>query len=200
MELKFDYAPESQFYVLRFEAGSYESVPFIRELRFWGVDRVPCPRLSALAALIALKNHPVMAVTLSSVALNPPVCAALTRHFEVEIHPGKYDINRRDLAGGERIIAPRRLKDATTASSSVEGAETLTWISLQDLGGPLGGLVRTSVDAFDLSESDKNLIVALCCAGKDVGHIVLEDAEPAIADTLHQIGLELILPAEAERS
>ena len=192
MELKFDFEPESQYYVLRFEAGAYETVPFIRELRFWGVDRVPCPRLSTFAALIALKKHPVIAVTLSDVALNPPVCAALTKHFQVEIHPGKYDINRRDLAGGDRIIAPARLRNAKAPSDLVEGSESLTWISLQDLSGPLGGDIRTNIDAFNLSESDKNLIVALCCAGKDVGHIALDNAEPGIENTFHQIGLELI--------
>jgi len=197
MELKFEYTPESQYYVLRFEAGAYESVPFIRELRFWGVDRVPCPRLSTLAALIALKDHPMLAVTLSGVAINPPVCAALARHFEVEIHPSKYDINRRDLAGGDRIVAPVRLREAGAVSAGIEGAEELTWISLNDLGGPLGGLIRTNVDAFDLSESEKNLIVALCCAGKNVGHILCDHDAPGIAETLHRIGLELIVPPEA---
>ena len=196
MELKFDYAPERQYYCLRFEAGAYESVPLIRELRFWGVGRVPCPRLSTLAALIALKTHPMIAVTLSGVAINPPVCAALTQYFGVEIHPSKYDINRRDLAGGERIITPVRLSRSGDASGSVDGSEELSWISLDDLGGPLGGLVRTNIDAFDLSESEKDLIVALCCAGKDVGHIVLEEAERDLATTLHRIGLELILPVD----
>ena len=193
MELKFTHAPESQFYTIGFDPGAYESTPFIRELRFWGVDRVPCPRLSTLAALIALKDHPMTAVTLKGVAINPPVCAALTRHFNVEIHPSNYDINRRDLAGGEKIIAPARLKNAGNQATVIEGSEALTWISLDDLSGPLGGLIRTNVDAFDLSEGEKNLIVALCCAGKEVGHIVLDDAAPGMADTLHQIGLELIL-------
>ena len=193
MELKFTHTPESQFYTIGFEPGAYESTPFIRELRFWGVDRVPCPRLSTLAALIALKDHPMIAVTLSGVAINPPVCAALARHFNVEIHPSKYDINRRDLAGGDKIVAPVRLKNAGNHAPHVGGSEALTWISLDDLSGQLGGLIRTNVDAFDLSESDKNLIVALCCAGKEVGHIVLEDALPEMADTLHQIGLELVL-------
>jgi hypothetical protein len=196
MELRFDYSPERQFYCVRFEAGAYESVPFIRELRFWGVGRVPCPRLSTFAALIALKNHPLIAVTLSGVAINPPVCAALAQHFNVEIHPAKYDINRRDLAGGERIIAPVRLNRTGDQSGRVEGSEELTWISLDDLSGPLGGLVRTNIDAFDLNENEKSLIVALCCAGKDVGHIVLEDAEPQIATTLHRIVLELILASD----
>ncbi|MBT8460293.1 MAG: hypothetical protein KJN60_11530 [Boseongicola sp.] len=197
MELKFDYAPESQFYALRFEAGAYESVPFIRELRFWGVSRVPCPRLTTLAALIVLRSHAVTSVTLSDVALNPPVCTALARHFDVEIHPLNYDINRRDLAGGERIVGPRRLKDASNQPTDVEGLEELNWISLHDLGGQLGGQIRTNLDAFDLNEIDKNLIVALCCSGKDVGHIVLDRVEPGIAETIHRIGLELIVPSIA---
>lgn len=196
MELSFDYSPERQFYVVRFEAGAYESVPFIRELRFWGVGRVPCPRLSTLAALIALKNHPMIAVTLSGVAINPPVCAALSRHFEVEIHPATYDINRRDLAGGERIVAPVRLNREGGQPGLIEGSEELTWVSLDDLRGPFGGLIRTNVDAFDLRESEKSLIVALCCAGKDVGHIILDEAEPGTAETLHRIGLELILTSD----
>jgi len=196
MDFSFDYAPDRLFYALRFEAGAHESVPFIRELRFWGVDRVPCPRLSTMAALIALKNHPLTAITLSHGAMNRPVCTALSRHFGVEIHPAKYDFDRRELAGGDKIVAPGRFTGAGGQRRCVEGAEALNWISLDDLRGPFGGIVRTNVDAFDLTESDKNLIVALCCAGKDVGHVMLEGAEPGVAEVLHLIGLELIDTAE----
>ena len=192
MELSFDYAPDRQFYALRFKAGAYESVPFLRELRFWGVDRVPCPRLSTMAALIALKNHPLTAVTLRSAAVNPPVCTALSRHFGVEIYPATYDANRRDLAGGEKIVAPVRFTHASRQRRLLEGVEALMWISLDDLGGPFGGLVRTNVDAFDLTESEKNLIITLCCAGKDVGHVMLEGAGTEYAQVIHRIGLELI--------
>lgn len=192
MELSFDYVPDRQFYALRFKAGEYESVPFLRELRFWGVDRVPCPRLSTMAALITLKNHPLTAVTLSNAAVNPPVCTALSRHFGVEIYPATYDANRRDLVGGEKVIAPVRCTHAGSQRQLLGGVEALTWISLNDLGGPFGGLVRTNVDAFDLTESEKNLIIALCCAGKDVGHVMLDGAGTDYAQVLHRIGLELI--------
>lgn len=192
MELSFDYAPDRRFYALRFGAGIYESVPFIRELRFWGVDRVPCPSLSTMAALIALKTHPLTVVTLRTGMVTPSVCTALSQHFGVEIHPATYDFDRRELAGGDKTIFPVRLARAGGKNWPVERAEVLTWISLDDLGGPIGGLVRTNIDAFDLTESEKALIVALCCAGKDVGHIVLDGAEPALGRVLHRIGLELI--------
>lgn len=195
MELSFDYAPDRQFYAVRFEAGAYESVPFIQELRFWGVSRMPCPRLSTLAALLTLKNHPMIALTLSDAALNPPVCAALSLHFGVEIHPSTYNINRRDLAGGDKTVAPIRYSHTPPdRRKPVAASEELAWISLDDLSGPFGGTIRTNIDAFDLGESEKNLIVALCCAGKDLGHIALYQADPAIEDVLHRIGLELILP------
>lgn len=194
MELSFDYAPERQFYAVRFEAGDYETVPFIQELRFWGVSRVPCPRLTTLAALMTLKNHPMIALTLNGAALNPPVCAALSLHFGVEIHPATYSINRRDLAGGDKIVTPVRFGHSSEMRKPVAASEELAWISLDDLNGPFGGAIRTNIDAFDLGESEKNLIVALCCAGKDVGHISLDDADPAIENVLHRIGLELILP------
>lgn len=192
MEISFDYAPDRQFYALRLKAGAYESVPFLRELRFWGVDRAPCPHLSTLAALIALKKHHLTTVTLSGVEVSPPVCTALSRHFGVEIHPAKYLVNRRDLAGGDKVIAPVRFNRAVGRQWLVEGAEVLTWTSLDDLRGPFGGVVRTNIDAFDLTESEKNLIVALSCAGKDVGHIMLDGSEDGYARVLHRIGLELI--------
>ncbi len=192
MELSFDYAADRQFFALRFNAGAFESVPLIRELRFWGVDRVPCPCLSTMAALIALKNHSHTAVTLSSVAINASVCTALSRHFGVGVYPAKYEANHRDLVGGEKTVAPVRFSRAHAQRWRVEGAEVLTWISLDDLRGPFGGLVRTNIDAFDLTESEKSLIVALCCAGKDVGHIIVEGAEAELAQVIHQIGLELI--------
>ncbi|WP_425091510.1 hypothetical protein [Tropicimonas sp. S265A] len=191
MELSFDYAPDRQFYVVRFTAGSYESVPIIREMRFWGVDRAPCPRLSTMAALLALKHHPMATVTLKDAAVNPPVCTALSQYFDVEIHPDRYDVNRRDLAGGEKIVAPARFSQAGK-QNFVEGSEALTWISLEDLRGPFGGHVRTNLDAFDLTEDEKNLIIALCCAGRDVGHIVMDKARPELAEVLHRIGLELV--------
>ena len=191
MELSFDYAPDRQFYVLRFKAGAYETVPFIGELRFWGVERVPCPCLSTLAALIALKSHHLTAVKLNGVELAPPVCTALSRHFGVEIYPAKFDVNRRNLAGGEKVIAPVRFNRAFGRQWLAEGAEVLTWISLDDLRGPFGGLVRTNIDAFDLTENEKNLIVALSCAGKDVGHIMLDGPGNGYARLLHGIGLEL---------
>lgn len=192
MEISFDHTYQSQFYTVRFKAAPHESVPFLREIRFWGVDRVPCPRLSTLAALIVLKDHPMTAVTLRNGVMNPPVCTALAQHFGVEIHPEIYEVDRRDLAGGEKTIAPVRFSRASGPHMQVEGAETLTWISLDDLRGPFGGLIRTNLDAFELSESEKNLIVALCCAGKDVGHILMEGVDPGLAHLLHQIGLELI--------
>ncbi|MDJ1007887.1 MAG: hypothetical protein QNJ13_08690 [Paracoccaceae bacterium] len=192
MDLSFDYTRRSQFYALRFDAGEFESVPFIRELRFWGVDRAPCPGLGTMAALLALKDHPVTAVTLNGVAMNPSVCTALSRQFDVEIHTSAYDVDHRPLLGGDKIVAPARISRAAGQRWPVEGTEVLTWISLDDLRGPFGGLVRTNVDAFDLTETEKDLIVALCCAGKDVGHILLKGADPALARTLHRIGLELI--------
>jgi len=79
----------------------------------------------------------------------------------------------------------------------IESAEVLTWISLDDLRGPFGGLVRTNIDAFELTEAEKNLVFALCCGGKDVGHILLEEAEPGLATVLHRIGLELVDTTDA---
>ena len=197
MDISFDYSRDRQYYALRFSAGPFESVPFLRELRLWGVDRFPCPRLSTLAALIALKDHPVEAIILQDIAMNPPICTALSNHFDVEIHPAKYDNDRRDLAGGEKIVAPMRFSHAFDRGLPGNGAEALTWISLDDLGGPFGGTIRTNVDAFDLTESEKNLIVALCCAGKDVGHIILGGVDPGLSRTIHSIGLELIDDAAA---
>ncbi|MDJ0858651.1 MAG: hypothetical protein QNJ03_06210 [Dinoroseobacter sp.] len=192
MELSFDFVPDRQYFAIRFTAGAYESVPFIRELRFWGVDRVPCPRLSTLASLIALQTHHLTHVTVRDAEINPPVCTALQNHFGVEIHPSTYDVDRRDLTGGEKLVAPSRFAQTGGQQWLAAGAEALTWISIDDLDGPFGGHIRTNLDAFDLTESEKNLIVALCCAGKDVGHIMLADAAPDIAGLLHLIGLELI--------
>lgn len=192
MNLSFDYAPERRFYALRFAAGTYESVPFIRELRFWGVDRAPCPNLSTMAALIALKNHPLNVVTLGAGMVTPSVCTALSRHFGVEIHPATYDFDCRALAGGDKTVMPVRIARMGGQTWPVERAEVLSWISLDDMGSTIGGLIRTNIDAFDLTESEKGLIVALCCAGKDVGHIVLGRAEPGFGRVLHRIGLELI--------
>ena len=196
MDLRFTYGHNRRFYALRFTAGAHESAPLIAELRFWGVDRVPCPSLGTLAALIALKGHPVRALTLDDGELSPPVCTALSNHFGIEIHPAKYDINRRDLPGGDRIVAPVRFARLAGQPWPGEGAEMLTWMSLVDLRGPFGGLVRTNVDAFDLTEAEKNLIVALCCGGREVGHIVLNGAEPRMAGLLHRVGLELVDSAD----
>jgi hypothetical protein len=196
MDLRISYGHNRRFFALRFTAGSHESVPFLPELRFWGVDRVPCPTLATLAALMALKSHPVRALTLGDAELSPPVCTALADHFGVEIHPAKYDIDRRDLPGGDRIVAPVRFARLAGRPWPGEGAEMLTWMSLDDLRGPFGGLVRTNIDAFDLTEAEKNLIVALCCAGRDVGHIVLDGAPPDMARLLHRIGLELVDAAD----
>ena len=197
MELSFDYARDRRFFTMGFQPGPYESAPFIRELRFWGVDRVPCPNLCALAALIALRNYHITTVILKSAELAPPVCTALSRHFGVEILPAKYDGSRRNLAGGEKVISPGRFNSPIAPSALAEGAEVLTWMSLDDLSGPLGGLIRTNIDAFDLTESEKNLIVALSCAGKEVGHIFLDGLEKEYERVLHRIGLELIDTSKA---
>lgn len=197
MNISFYYARDRQFYAVRFSASAFETVPFIPELRFWGVDRFPCPRLSTMAALIALKDHPLTSVTLSKVEINAPVCAALSQYFGVEIHAGKYNANGRELAGGDMVVAPSRFNAPPNPRSFIAGVEVLTWISLNDIGGPLGGLVRTNIDALDLSESERNLIVALCCAGKDVGHVILEGADPGIAKLMHWMGLELIDPSDS---
>ncbi len=196
MEISFHYARDRQYYAIRFDAGPFETVPFLRELRFWGVDRFPCPRLSTVAALLALRDHPMDSATLSNAELNAPVCAAISEHFGIEIHPSKYNTERRDLAGGDLLIAPSRFTAPRDPRTFIDGGEVLTWISLDDIGGPLGGLVRTNIDAFDLDAMTKNLVVALCCAGKEVGHIVLEGAAPELGQLMHWIGLELIDPAD----
>ncbi|MEL7027016.1 MAG: hypothetical protein AAGO57_07295 [Pseudomonadota bacterium] len=195
MEIKFNYAPERQFYAVRFEPGDFETRPFIGEMRFWGVDRFPCRQLSSLAALIALKTHPVRALTMGNTSISPAVCTALTEHFGVELFPGTYDINRRHFPGGEKSVAPARLGSA--APLPEPGIEMLTWMSLDDLGGPLGGHIRTNIDVFEVSEPEKNLIVALCCAGMDVGHILVDGADPELAKLIHLIGLELVPNAKS---
>jgi len=194
VELRFDHAPERGYYALRFRPGSFESAPFIRELRFWGVDRAPCPQLGTLAALIALKGHPLNAVTLAGAGLTPSVCTALQAHFGVEIHPAKYEIDRRELAGGQKTVAPVRFGTLHGRVWSAEPVEVLAWISLDDFEGPFGGELRTNIDAFDLTEAEKNLIVALCCGGKEVGQIVLDAPDPAWGPVLHRIGLGLAPP------
>lgn len=197
MELSFKYVFNRKYYVLNFGAGKFETAPFVRELRFWGVDRFPCPHMTTLAALIALKNHDVKTVTLSNVELNPPVCSALLQHFGVEVHPAQYDVNKRDLAGGDSIIAPVRFGTTVAPQDLIDRIEVLTWMSLDDVNGPFGGQIRTNIDIFDLTESEKNLIVALCCAGNQVGHIVATEPEPALAHVFHRVGLELISPPNA---
>ncbi|MBF9031605.1 hypothetical protein HKCCE3408_14480 [Rhodobacterales bacterium HKCCE3408] len=192
MELRFDYLPDRMFYAVRFRPGAYESTPFIRELRFWGVDRVPCPSLSTMAALLALKGHPMSVVTLQDAALSPAVCTALSQYFGVAVHPASLEVDRRDLPGGERTVAPVRFASASGMTGGLDGAEVVTWTSLDDLRGPFGGAIRTNLDAFDLDETEKNLIVALCCAGKDVGHILLPDAAPGLTAVFHRIGLEIV--------
>ncbi len=197
MEISFDYSADRQFYAVQFRASVNDSVPFIRELRFWGVDRLPCPQLSTLAALIVLKSHAVKSVTLFGSELSPPVCTALSQQFGVEIHCAKYDTNRRNLAGGEKIVAPVRFKATVDQQAIIDRTEVLTWISLDDLHGPFGGQIRTNVDVFDLTEGEKNLIVGLCCAGKDVGHLVLKESETGFGRVLHRIGLELVDASDA---
>ncbi|MEM9319059.1 MAG: hypothetical protein AAGA70_08630 [Pseudomonadota bacterium] len=191
MELRFVYAFDRQFYAMQFKPGPHETVPFVRELRFWGVDRQPCTSLSTMAALIALKHHPMAQLTLNGIAMNAPVCSALQQHFGVEIHPARYEADRRELLGGEKTVAPIRFAHGRDQAWP-GGGEVLNWISLDDLHGPLSGNVRTNIDAFDLSESEKNLIVALCCAGKHIGHIMLAGGTPGLAQLLHRLGLELI--------
>lgn len=191
MDLSFTYHRDRQFYALGFTPGAFGTVPFVSELRFWGVDRFPCPSMSMAAALIALKDHPVGVFTVQGVEVHPPVCTALSRHFGVEIHPAVYDTDRRDLPGGDRLIAPHRFGDPTTQGGSLEGIETLSWISLDDTAGPFGGQVRTNIDIFDLSEAEKNLIVALCCGGMDVGHIFMDNPDPGLSRLMHLVGLEL---------
>ncbi|MBF9035881.1 hypothetical protein HKCCE2091_16660 [Rhodobacterales bacterium HKCCE2091] len=197
MELRFDHLPGRQFLALRFVPGPYETVPFIRELRFWGVDRAPCPQLGTLAALIALGRHPVASLTLPDTAITPPVCSALSDHFGVELHPSGYDPERRELAGGDKVVAPVRFPRAGEPCWRIAGAEVLTWISLDDLRGPFGGHIRTNIDAFDLPEREKSLIVALCCAGKDLGRIILDGADPDLGRIIHRIGLELVDVSDA---
>lgn len=191
MDISFTYARDRQYYAIGFLAGAFETAPFVPELRFWGVDRYPCPRLSALAALIALKTHPLTSVTLKSVDINAPVCSVLSQHLGVEIHASKYNADRRDLPGGELVVLPARFGNAAPPRTAAEGAELLTWISLNDLGGLLGGAVRTNIDVFDLTEAEKNLILALCCSGKELGHVLLDRVDPELADVMHGIGLEL---------
>lgn len=198
MELRFDYRRDRLSYMVRFEAGSFESVPLLRELRFWGVDRVPCPNLTTLAALIVLKKSPVSAVTVSETALAPAVCTVLSQYFDVEIHPDDYDLDRRALVGGDISVAPLRFHQSLGVPDWVrQDQEVLTWLSLNDLRGPFGGQIRTNLDAFDLSEAEKSLIVALCCAGKELGHVILDTSDPDLARVFHRIGLELVDASEA---
>lgn len=194
MELSFAYKPDRNFYAVRFDAGAQDTVPFIRELRFWGVDRVPCPRLSTLAALIALKSHPMSIVTVRDTAINPPICSALSKFFGLEIYPARYEAERRDLAGGEKIVLPVRFAQMAGRTMPDHVIEVLPWLSTDNLDGPLGAAVRTNIDAFSLSEVEKNLVVALCCAGKDLGHVWIDGIGPDLSDLLHIIGLEAVDP------
>lgn len=192
MELSFEHAPDRQSFVLRFQAGTHASVPMLRELRFWGVDRVPCPSLSTLAALLSLKHHALKTVTLREVAMSPPVCTALAAHFGVEIHPARYDADRRDLIGGDKAVAPIRFARLQGQSWPMGAVEVLPWVSLDDFDGALGGSVRTNVDAFGLTEAEKDVIVALCCGGREIGHVLVDSAEPDLARLFHRLGLELL--------
>lgn len=194
MDISFHHARDRQYYAIRFKPGMFETVPFIRELRFWGVDRFPCPRLSAMAALLVLKDHPMSSAVFSNAELNAPICSALSEFFGIEVYPSKYNTDRRELAGGDMVVVPARFTSLISPGDVPAGAEALTWMSLDDIGGPVGGSVRTNIDAFALTESEKNLVIALCCAGKEVGHVALDAPAPDLHTLFHWMGLELVSP------
>lgn len=191
MEFKFTYFAQKRFYRIGFEAAPFETIPFVRELRFWGVDRVPCPALSTVAGLVALGAQRPSSVTVPGVTMTPPVCQTIARHFEINVHPGELDTERRNLLGGDRVIAPCRFAHAPTVGILQGTVEVVTWCSLSDIHGPFGGTIRSNLDAFELSESEKNVITALCAAGRHVGHIMLDDVDPALCALMHSLGLEV---------
>lgn len=192
LEVSFEYSCDRQFYVVRFHASVFDSVPFVPELRFWGVTRNPCQGLSALAAIIAMRNHPLKSLKLRDTRLNAPVCTALTEFAGFELHPEQYDPSGRELLGGNRRLAPRRFRGNGSFEGVPAGVEAFFWLSLNDLYGALGGDIRTNLDAFDLTEAEKSLVVALSCGGRDVGQIVAQSAETDVTTVLHRIGLELV--------
>ena len=148
MEVRLNHSSESQFLVLELIASNNEPVPFVREIRFWGVDRAPCSGSCMLAALIALRANPVSSLTTAE-HLSPPTCAALAREFGIGIHPTRFDPNRRELLGGEKRIFSKRFNGQNSKDVFPSPIETLSWISLDDFDGPLGENIRTNIDVFD---------------------------------------------------
>lgn len=192
MDISFDFTRASQFFAIRFQPGRYESRPFVSQLRFWGVTRMPCSGMATLAALMALKAQRPDAVAVKGASLTPPVCTTLGQHFGVEVRPSDYQKDRANLLGGTRVLAPVRF--GHSPGPLPDGAEALSWMSVDDLLKPLGAHVGTNLDAFDLDEAEKDLIVALCCGGKDLGHVLMDDAPSGMDELFHSLGMELVAP------
>lgn len=196
MELSFTFSRASQYFIIGFRPGRYETRPFVSELRFWGIAHQPCSGMATLAALMALKTQRPDIVTVKGASLTPPVCTALGQYFGVEILPSDYQTDRANLLGGTHVVVPHRFGQPCLGLG--DGAQALSWMSVQDLLKPLGSHVGTNLDAFDLDEWEKDLIVALCCRGKDVGHIVMDGFPDHMAKLFHRLGLELISASEAD--
>lgn len=192
MEVSFEYTPQQQYFVIRLDPSAHGCTPPMGELRFWGVASTPELSLASVAALLVLQHHPASIISLRDTAMSGPICTALTRHFGLELYPSSYDLQRRDLFSGEKMVAPLRFGQPHGRGWAADRFEVMPWCSLNDFGGLQGAKLRTNIDAFDLQEWEKSIIVALCCSGAQLGHILVENVPEAVRILFHRLGLEVL--------
>ncbi|GGE62847.1 hypothetical protein [Actibacterium pelagium] len=192
MRFEFSYHREKRALTVRLRAAEYEPVPFVDRLHFWGVDRKPDPQMLGLACCILAAPMPVYSVQLPSVNASSNYCLQIRNHIGVDVHLNKVDDSDRRLLGGDNTVYPYRFVLETSKPVKDQYFEPLSWTGFGDFRGNLGGSIRTNIDAFELTEAEKSLVLALCCAGDRLGYLIVEDLNEELRSLLHNLGLGIV--------
>lgn len=192
MKIDTQFDRKSQALSIRFEATLYETRPFVDQLWFWGVSRAPDQRIAALAACIVASRLAVETVELSGLRAAATFYRTVSHTLSLDVHGEALAHEERDLLGGDNTIYPYRYAAGPTWQDPGIYHEPLSWTGIEDFRGKIGGKVHSNIDMFPLSAPEKDLVVALFCAGATIGSVVAPDLDPTLGRLLHVLGLGVI--------
>lgn len=175
-----------------FEATLHETRPFVDQLWFWGVTRAPDERVADLAACIVSSRLAVETVELNGLRVTAPFCRTVGHVLALDVHGEALAHDERQLLGGDNTIYPYHYAAGPIWHDPNIYHEPLSWTGIADFRGKIGGKVHSNIDMFPLSAPEKDLVVALCCAGATIGSVVVPDLDPTLGRLLHQLGLGVI--------
>jgi len=183
--------PERRHYAARFEATDYEARPFIDTLHFWGMETKPDPLMSALGLCIVAAKLPIKTVQFQGLSASPYFCEKVGAALGLQVFPAKLHDGQRKLLGGDLALAPHRYARPHSTTAEIY-AQPMSWTGTADFRGTIGGTLRSNIDVFDLTETEKDLVIGLCTGGDRTGTLIVPTGAESYAPLFHALGLHLL--------